>query len=487
MSSKKHNQMGVRARLTTVYVLILALSFTLFGTAVFVVVRRQLLSEVDNYLVSKAQEVRRGTTVSGQWPILERVLLPNVDVLSTPDTFLQVRDLSGVVQARSQNLGNQSFPIQPNVFATAQGGQAVFQTLQVGTMRFRQYAYPLATDPGHVIGVLQVVRALTGVDATLARLSRVLLGGAVLSVLLAALLGWAIADTALKPLEHMASTAEAIANSHDVTQRVRYTGADDEVGRLASMFNLMLSDIDNTEKKLRQSIEAQRRFVADASHELRTPLTTIQGNIDVLRALEDENPVERAAALDDMAAETGRLTRMVNQLLTLARADAGQHLTLERIEIEPVFEAASRAGANLADGKLSFASQASDDFENAIVMGSGDALKQLLLILLDNAVKYTPAGRSVALVGRVTGDEVEVAVQDEGFGMSDEVKAHLFERFYRATRVRELSGTGLGLSIAAWIINEHGGRLQVESAEGQGSTFTVILPLTPPESQPDKT
>jgi signal transduction histidine kinase len=168
-------------------------------------------------------------------------------------------------------------------------------------------------------------------------------------------------------------------------------------------------------------------------------------------------------------------------------ADAGQHLTLERIEIEPVFEAASRAGANLADGKLSFASQASDDFENAIVMGSGDALKQLLLILLDNAVKYTPAGRSVALVGRVTGDEVEVAVQDEGFGMSDEVKAHLFERFYRATRVRELSGTGLGLSIAAWIINEHGGRLQVESAEGQGSTFTVILPLTPPESQPDKT
>jgi len=295
----------------------------------------------------------------------------------------------------------------------------------------------------------------------------VLIFGTILSLLLAAAGGAWLARAALRPIESITETAERITLAEDLSQRIPVTVPHDEVGRLAATINGMLS-------RLEVLFKAQQRLVADVSHDLRTPLTTIQGNVDLLRRGAADDPDKRADALRAIGDEVARMRRMVNDLLLLAQVDAGLKLHRQPVELDTLLLDVYRQAQMMAQDKVTVRLGAEDQ---ALVMGDGDRLRQLLLNLVDNALKYTPAGGQVRLTLRRSEGWVQVGVADTGIGISAEDLPHIFERHYRADRSRGPSGGhGLGLAIVQWIAKAHGGRIEVTSELGKGSTFTLCLP-----------
>lgn len=266
----------------------------------------------------------------------------------------------------------------------------------------------------------------------------------------------------------MTQTAQTITLSQDLTRRIEMPTHQDELGRLAKTFNEMLESIE-------AAYCAQQRFVSDASHELRAPLTAIQGNLELLRRHSSMPEAEREEALAEVTREANRLSRLVADLLALARADAGVSLKHQLLDLDAVILDAFREARQLSQGQTF----ALEPFEPVQVIGDEDRLKQLALILLDNALKYTPPTGRVILGLRHSDTDVEILVRDTGMGIAAEDLLHVFERFYRADpgRGRDPGGTGLGLPIARWIAEQHGGKITLESQPGQGTIATVRLPL----------
>jgi signal transduction histidine kinase len=273
---------------------------------------------------------------------------------------------------------------------------------------------------------------------------------------------------------------------------VQHTGGRDELAQVMETFNEMLASLES-------ATEAQRRFVADASHELRAPLTTIQGNLAFLqRHLEELPPEERRTMLADAHGETIRLAELVEELLVLARADANQdtHLAFEGMEPVPKEHIDNAQSIELDRVVLQLVRQLRKrlsvegsrlrlevgHIEPLHVRGDEESIRRILLILLDNAIKYTPMqgeggiGRVIVSLERV-GGQAELCVRDTGIGIDTEDLPHIFERFYRADRARSRQGTGLGLSIAQTLVEQLGGHITAESTPGKGSTFSVWLPL----------
>src|SRR5690242_1203596 len=244
----------------------------------------------------------------------------------------------------------------------------------------------------------------------------------------------------------------------------------------------MLGHIQAAYHQIEDALQAQRRFVADASHELRTPLTTIRGNIGLLSLASEVSSEDRREALQDMSSEAERMSRLVGNLLVLARADAGLHIEKQPVHVQDIMQEVYRQARVLSDGvRLRL-----DEPQPAQVEGSPDYLKQLLLILVDNALKNTPPGGEVRLADPIENGYVRLTVQDTGKGIPADALPHIFERFYQADKSRTGGGTGLGLAIAKWIAEEHGGHIEAQSELGAGSTFTVWLPHNghAPEPEP---
>jgi signal transduction histidine kinase len=233
--------------------------------------------------------------------------------------------------------------------------------------------------------------------------------------------------------------------------------------------------VEETQAQLRVLAESQRRFLADAAHELRAPLAVIQGNLEVLERYPQMSSEERNEAVSDSAREAARLGRLANDLLALARGDAGDDLHLEPLELAPILEETLREAERLAAGRH----LEPGVLEPCKILGNRDKLKQLALILLDNALKYTPDGGLVTLELRHTDTHAEFRIVNTGPAISPEDLEHVFERFYRtdASRSRQTGGTGLGLPIARWIAGQHGGTVKMMSETGVGTTVIVRLPL----------
>jgi signal transduction histidine kinase len=304
--------------------------------------------------------------------------------------------------------------------------------------------------------------------------------GGVLGVLAAAFVGAFLARKALQPIAGITQTASAIAHGGDLQRRITQPGPPDEVGRLTETFNVMLD-------RLEGMFKSQQRFVADISHELRTPLTTIRGNVDLLQRIGGADQ----ASLDAIRSEADRMIRLVGDLLLLAQADAGLPIRREPVALDRLASEVVRQVQVISSGvQVSLQMESTD----LCIDGDPDRLRQLMLNLIDNAIKYTPVGSTVKVCVSHENGSARVEVLDNGPGIPAE---HLlpgpngvpliFERFYRVekSRVRTSalspngrsgSGTGLGLSIAYWIAQAHGGRIEVKSEAGQGTTFTVWLP-----------
>jgi signal transduction histidine kinase len=321
--------------------------------------------------------------------------------------------------------------------------------------------------------VIQLARSLAEQDESLRTLRNTLLVGSVLVVVLAFIVGWVLSGAALRPIQRITDTAHIIGAQRDFDRRVDYRGPPDEVGRLATTFNGMLNELQGAYRQTEQTLQRQRRFVADASHELRTPLTTIRGNLGLLRRRPPMAEEDQLAALSDMTDETDRLIRLTNDLLVLARSDAGRALRHDPVLLAPLVDDICRQAKLLGEQRVIECEAVAD----VSVRGDQDAIKQVLLILLDNAFKFTPEGGTITL-GAARADRVAaIRLRDTGPGIPPETLPHIFERFYRSDEARTGSGAGLGLAIAKELIEAQHGQIAVESKLGQGSTFTVTLPL----------
>ncbi|MDE3075704.1 MAG: HAMP domain-containing histidine kinase [Chloroflexota bacterium] len=388
---------------------------------------------------------------------------------ANPDVYAQLVYRDGTPLAADLPQG---LPVSREIIGrVTRTGHPATQIVRVGEAVLHVENFPLV-DNGQVIAVVQLGRDVTQTEATLGFLRQVLIFAGIVGLLVAFVSGWLLSRKALTPIKRIAQTAYDIGASQDFSRRVEYNGSNDELGRLTATFNDMLEKIEAAYRQIESSLAAQRRFVADASHELRTPLTTIRGNIGLLTRGQRVSSEDSREALQDMASEAERMSRLVSNLLTLARADAGLHFAKGTVRLDDLMKDVYRQTRVLSNGVTLLAGE----LEPASVTGSPDFLKQLLLILVENALKNTPSGGMVELASASEDGWVKVWVRDTGKGIPAEAVPHIFERFYQADNSRSGGGTGLGLAIAKWIVDEHGGRIAVDSKVGQGSTFTVWLP-----------
>ena len=331
-------------------------------------------------------------------------------------------------------------------------------------VRWRVYVLPLANSDNYLVTVAPLARWDTSV-VRFRRLVTVLSLAGATTTLLA---GLVLAGRALRPVATLTSTAGEIARARDFERRVSVTREHDELGRLAVTFNDMLDTLEH-------AYQAQQRFVSDASHELRAPLTIVQANLDLIEQHPDLPVAEHHHALREANLETHRLTRLVADLLALARADAGVQLQRRPVELDRVLLDALADARHLARGQQ----LGVEMIEPVVIQGDPDRLRQLVLILLDNAIKYTPPPGVVTLALRRDGASVELSVRDEGVGIPAADLPHVFERFYRGdpARSRDPGGAGLGLPIARWIAEQHGGQITLDSQPICGTLVIVRLPL----------
>ncbi len=467
--------MSIRLRLTLWYTAILFVALSVFAVVIYMGLARSWRNDLDTTIRGRAQEARAQITVltSGTGVPL-RAYVPEqerLDAFARDGVYIEYTDADGTDKRHSTNLGA-SLTLSPDEVSAIKRGQGGFEIMHTASgERLSAYLLPLqfGTDPP--FGAVITAKATAPLARSLRKAQLFLAGGVLAATLLLALIVYAVARTSLRPIQRMAQDAAGIQEAYDLSRRVAVPQTGDEVSDLGRTFNGMLG-------RLEAAFEAQRRFIADASHELRTPLTAIRGNADLLRQHSERmDATERSEVLDDVATEAERMSRLISDLLALARAQAGEQNRPAPVRFDEAVDGAVRAARGLARGHEIVSTPANAPLW---VMGDPDRLKQLALILLDNAIKYTPPEGRIWVSVRQEHESVELRVVDNGPGIPPERLPHLFERFYRGgtlARGRDDGGAGLGLAIAREIAQGYSGTIAVESTVGQGTAFTVHFPL----------
>lgn len=457
--------MPLRLYLAIWNALVIGAAIVLLGALTYVVQARSLWQDLDESLRSQSHSLTNLYRVRASLgPRARERVIPQPSVFSAPAFHVQVLDPDGQIVERSGGLGNRRLPINPEALGRAGEGEELFETVILEGQDVRLFTVALVAEE-EFLGYLQVARSTEALEDALGFLRPTLIGGGAAILFISMAAAWVLAGISLRPIVRIARAANEIGLSGRLERRLPRLRTGDEIAHLVQTFNRMMD-------RLEAAFSAQRRFAADASHELRTPLTTIRGNLELLRRNGSVAGGEMREALEDVNAEAQRMSRLVDQLLALARADAGQQLARAPVRLDELVRAVHREAQARAEG-VAVQLEAADPVE---VVGDPDALKQLLLILADNGIKYTPAGGTVGLSLRFHRGEAVLAVADTGVGIAKVELPHIFERFYRSAAARASGGSGLGLSIAQWIAGEHDARIEVDSTPGAGSTFTVRIP-----------
>lgn len=455
--------MSLRIRLTLLYSTLLGGILLFFGVLVYLLVSVQLLDQVDRTLKQTTDDIIKTAQID---PVggMEIVELPGVELTSS--VYVQLWTREGELRTSSPGISQFSKPLSP---LDLEDSRLVLRDVTLRNAHLRVLTVPLVLG-NRPAGVLQAATNLALVDSIRSTMLYVLVALTVLSILFAALASWISIDRALAPLQTVTQTAEQITRADDLSRRIPYKDNDnqasDEIGMLIHAFNHTLERLENL-------FTSQQRFLADVSHELRTPLTVIKGNADLIRKFgaDDES-------LDSIKDESDRLTRLVGDLLLLAQAESGKlPLNLRPVELDLLLTDVLQEMRVLAGEKVKLRLT---DIDQVLVQGDPDRLKQVLINLISNAIHYTPPGGDIYLTLSKTEGQAKVIVRDTGPGIPANDLPHVFDRFYRGEKSRtrsKTSGFGLGLSIAYWIVDTHGGRIEVDSHEARGTTFCVYLPL----------
>ena len=462
--------MSLRARLTLLYTILVGGTLLIFGLAIYHLVSLTITEQIDRILEQTASEIISAIRLNAVGDLDVAPDAANLNLAINVYAQLWDRDRG---LAASYNISRITDPLDPLARYTS---QPVTRDVSVGGVHFRVYSVPLLIS-SRPVGTLQVAASMAVVEATQQTLLNVLVVGTIVAVTLAAFGVSFVTYRSLAPLESVTQTALQITRADDLSRRIPYQGpTDDEIGQLIDAFNQTLGRLENL-------FHTQRRFVADVGHELRTPLTVIKGNITLMRKMgcSDEE------SLSSIEEEVDRLTRMVGDLLLLARAESGK-LPLSRtvVELDTLLLEVLQQSQILAQTKLDLRL---GHIDQVLVCGDRDRLKQVLINLVSNAIKYTPAGGEVIASLGKDSDRAKVTIYDNGPGIPAEDLPHIFERFYRIEKSRTRSadgkGFGLGLSIAYWIVKHHDGEIEVDSTEGEGTTFCIWLPLGDGNCQPE--
>jgi two-component system OmpR family sensor kinase len=467
------HRIPIRGRIALFGAGVVALTVVILSVVVYVLVERSLHQQQDTTLTRRGQMV---------WNILQSGSAPRGsfrfagELKDSSEPMTEVFDGNGTPIFWTATI-NHLAPQMPfgllESAPTVQG--AIADVTPKNGPLLRVYVRSVKFPDGTVGAYVLVGQPEFANQTQLEGLRAFLVLGALLSLLAAGAASWWVAGRALRPLDAMASTAEDIGRTQDLSRRLPESGPDDEVGRLQRSFNQMLRQLEDAYQRLRSALIVQRRFVADASHELRTPLTTIRGNVGLLLKHDDISSEDRVAALKDIAGESERMSRMVQDLLMLARADAGYHLEKEPIDLRPIVLEVSRQAQTLQPTRRIELL----DGQPAVLRGNADAIKQLLWILIDNAFKHTNSDGRIQLKLIARGRSAALVVSDDGPGIPKEDLDRIFERFYQSDASRSGEGTGLGLAIARWIAQEHGGQVFAANNPQGGAAFTVELPIDP--------
>jgi two-component system, OmpR family, sensor histidine kinase MprB len=433
---------SIRLRITLLAAAAVAVAVAGSAAVVYVVVRHQLLGEIDSSLVAPARGFVEHPPPGVE---LGYVQLGPRAGLGGPPTYQQLIDASGRGAAvdlpgldRAKKLA-------------ASGGKPFYTDGSVSHTHVRVYNAQVANGV-----VMQVARSLSEVDHTLNRLGLYMLLIGLAGVGIAGGLGLLVASATLRPVEHLTSVAEEVTATRDLSRRID-VHSEDELGRLASAFNEMLGALDT-------SVKAQRRLVADASHELRTPLASLRTNIEVLAGGKELPAGEREKLLADVIGEVEELSALVGDLVEI---DREQPAEVEDVRLDELVENAV-ARAKVRTPRVLFRTQ----LQESVVRGAPVQLERAVSNLLDNAAKWS-SSVDVAV------SDSEVTVRDHGPGISQEDLPHVFDRFYRAADARNLPGSGLGLAIVRQVAQTHGGEATAENAPDGGAVFRLKLPVHP--------
>ena len=465
------NNTSIRVRLTLWYGSALALILLLFAVALYLVMSRALREQVDASLdEASAVAIRTlGEHRFGPFLIFEDLSqdFPEIALL---DKFFQIFGPAGQVTIQSSNIQSREIPLSQTAFRASLEGQSTFESVQFQKgVSLRLLSVPIRQGE-QLVNILRVGTSLQATDRMLRRLLTGLYIASPLALLVSLLGGWFLAGRALRPVHAITQAARRI-SAGDWSQRIQTPPSNDEIGQLASTFNDMIGRLEVSFKQIRQ-------FSADASHELRTPLTITKGETE-LALRRPRQAEDYRAVLESNLEEIDRLSRIVDELLFLSRADLGEiKLKMYPVQLDDLFREIHQQAAVL--GKERKVQTVLEKIEPVVVEGDDLRLRELLLNLVDNAVKYSQEGQRVELSLELVGKHAKLIVQDHGIGIEPENQARVFDRFYRTDEARAhgAKGTGLGLAICKWIVEVHHGTIELQSTIHGGSCFTVLLPLS---------
>jgi heavy metal sensor kinase len=446
MTRRSHRFRSIRFHLAVWYTLALAAGLVLFAFTIWVAMRHSLIRDIDNTLAARERSIESFLN--------SELKEPGVNLAEELDEYWSALPANTFIRVEDQN------------------GALVFAS-RAGSPK-PDDAYRLLTGKISVEGrpwTVSLAAPMDGVQLLLRRLRLLLIALAPLVIVFAAIGGAWLGRRALKPVDEIVCAARSI-GIKNLSARLTVPQTGDELQRLSETWNAMLSRLETSVKRL-------ARFTADASHELRTPLAVIRTTAEIASRKPRSTEAYRDA-LNQIVSESERMTRLVEDLLFLARCDDhGFEIPLSALDLSPIVDDVCARMASLAESRAIRLAHCVPE-SRVEVLGNEPSIRQLMLVLIDNAVKYSRWGGEVKVNLRRSDSDIRLEVHDSGPGIPDSDLPHIFERFYRAPHARELAsqGAGLGLSLAAGIAQHHRAAIEVASVPDQGSTFSVVFPLT---------